>query len=543
MKAVRGIVCAVLLLLLLGAGALGLRYFLTERRYASGPSPQETATAFLDAVCASDFDRAGELLGAGVDFAPSLEPESELGKLIYETAHAAASYELVGDDSRSGALAAQKIEVSALDLFRLTDGIGAQMQELITDWLAEAEDSFAIYDSELNFRSDVTERAYSELVRQRLSHAEDYLASVSAEMELRFDGERWTVTGSDELLELLVRTGSGMVLDIDAYLEQSRAEAVGELSYVRKHYAVPAGMKAPEPDQSCYGETDDPAVVTALVNTPLAKQLIGDQTLVWNEEIERIPGSLIHYYLDETILTIVWQEETAKAAGTYAEVFLADASQLGRKLAGDEFNSGKLQAASVLASEVNAVLATGGDYYSNPTRRNGICVYEGEICRYEPDTSDSCYFTRSGDMIFSYRGELATREEAEAFVKENDVWFSVCFGPVLIDGGEDVMPLHYPWGEIYDRYARAAIGQMGELHYLAMTVNSQRPGYYHLVTLREAANAMLAHGCPKAYTLDGGQTACIILNNEPMNTIQFGRERETSDIIYFATAMGQAGEP
>ena len=48
---------------------------------------------------------------------------------------------------------------------------------------------------------------------------------------------------------------------------------------------------------------------------------------------------------------------------------------------------------------------------------------------------------------------------------------------------------------------------------------------------------MLERGCEKAYALDGGQTASIIINHELINPVQFGYERFTSDIIYFATAI------
>ncbi len=122
---------------------------------------------------------------------------------------------------------------------------------------------------------------------------------------------------------------------------------------------------------------------------------------------------------------------------------------------------------------------------------------------------------------------------------ENDVLFSVAFGPVLIDNGVDVTPNAYPWGEIDDTYARSALGLLGEHHYLTMNINCDRPGtaYYNLATLRQAADAMLARGCIKAYTLDGGQTATTAFHGELINPVQFGWEKPISDVIYFATAV------
>ena len=44
-------------------------------------------------------------------------------------------------------------------------------------------------------------------------------------------------------------------------------------------------------------------------------------------------------------------------------------------------------------------------------------------------------------------------------------------------------------------------------------------------------------GVPKAYTLDGGQTAVMIFNGDLINSVEFGNQRAVSDIIYFATAI------
>jgi exopolysaccharide biosynthesis protein len=120
------------------------------------------------------------------------------------------------------------------------------------------------------------------------------------------------------------------------------------------------------------------------------------------------------------------------------------------------------------------------------------------------------------------------------------VLFSLGFGPVLIDDGVDVTPEEYPWGEVNDTYARSALGELEPLHYLTMNMNCAEPGtpYYNLATLRQAADAMVARGCRKAYALDGGQTATTVFGGSLINPVQFGWEKEISDIIYFASARG-----
>ena len=46
----------------------------------------------------------------------------------------------------------------------------------------------------------------------------------------------------------------------------------------------------------------------------------------------------------------------------------------------------------------------------------------------------------------------------------------------------------------------------------------------------------------KAYTLDGGQTAEIVMMGGPVNYVDYNNERLVSDIIYFATALPGGGQ-
>ena len=140
-------------------------------------------------------------------------------------------------------------------------------------------------------------------------------------------------------------------------------------------------------------------------------------------------------------------------------------------------------------------------------------------------------------MLFARGGELATPEAVEQFVKENDVWTGLSFGPVMVENGENVCPPgEYVFGEITDIYARAAICQTDPLHYLLVTVNHEG-GYSNCATVKELAAELTKRGVDMAYTLDGGQTATIVMNDKVINSVEFGSQRNISDIIYFATAL------
>ena len=139
-------------------------------------------------------------------------------------------------------------------------------------------------------------------------------------------------------------------------------------------------------------------------------------------------------------------------------------------------------------------------------------------------------------MLFSYAGELTDEASTQQFVDDNDVLFTVSFGPILVDNGELRTVGSYPIGEIDRTYSRSAIGQLGELHYLLMSVN-YGDGYTVTATMNQMGQFMYGKGCQKAYALDGGQTSIIVMNGQAANHVDWGNERTMSDLIYLATAI------
>ncbi len=298
-------------------------------------------------------------------------------------------------------------------------------------------------------------------------------------------------------------------------------------------------VRAPKADPAGYHESMDAGELEVFLRREEVQKLIGKNTLLWNSSIERYPDTPVRWYFDETILCIVWQEVEAQEVGTFSEIIIADGSQIRRKISADELWSFAFETTSQYAADTNAVLAFGGDFYYHG-RNCGIGIYQRELFRFDPVTCDTCYITSDGDLLFSYRNQFSEQWQAEQFAAENDVIFSLGFGPVLIDHFEDVTPENYPWGEVLDTYARSVLGLLERHHYLTMNLNHGPYGteYNNLATLRQAADAMLARGCEKAYALDGGQTATTVFGGRLINPVQFDEEKPISDIIYFASALG-----
>lgn len=320
-----------------------------------------------------------------------------------------------------------------------------------------------------------------------------------------------------------------------ALLSQERPEEAPTetIPPVRKVYWIDEDAQvAPEPDQSLFGQTDDPASLQDILDR--AAYLLDGQQLYFHTDVELFQNTPVRYYLDDSIFAITWKEVHEGSVYTFSEVKVSHPSQFRRHLAGGEFGSEMQYLTTEMAASVNAVVASSGDFYR--FRDFGICVYEGKVRRVEGTYAETCYIDGNGDMHFTYGGDLLDTPSAQAYVDENDIRFSLCFGPVLVDEYQVVNHTWYGVGEINEGYARAALCQMGPLHYIVVTANTEGP-YQDIPTVATFSKYVSATGCRMAYCLDGGQTAAIVMNDELINRPVYGQQRKISDIIYFATAI------
>lgn len=334
---------------------------------------------------------------------------------------------------------------------------------------------------------------------------------------------------------------------VDAYVREQMESARGALLSqerpeeaptetippVRKVYWIDEDAQvAPEPDQSLFGQTDDPASLQDILDR--AAYLLDGQQLYFRTDVELFQNTPVRYYLDDSIFAITWKEVHEGSVYTFSEVKVSHPSQFRRHLAGGEFGSEMQYLTTEMAASVNAVVASSGDFYR--FRDFGICVYEGKVRRVEGTYAETCYIDGNGDMHFTYGGDLLDTPSAQAYVDGNDIRFSLCFGPVLVDEYQVVNHTWYGVGEINEGYARAALCQMGPLHYIVVTANTEGP-YQDIPTVATFSKYVSATGCRMAYCLDGGQTAAIVMNDELINRPVYGQQRKISDIIYFATAI------
>ena len=321
-------------------------------------------------------------------------------------------------------------------------------------------------------------------------------------------------------------------------------------------------LVAPSPLVSGFGRisTDNAQEVLNVIQQARSSGLLGeDESVVFSPDVQFNTGSYyqdIQYYLDDTLLVVCWKEIIDGNTCTFCEVKMQDGSQLRRKLAGDMFGSDMLEYTTSMHKATNAVVSMNADFYR--FRDMGIIVYNRQLYRFNEgeylmrygqmlkkyNCIDTMFVTSSGDFLFHHLYEESTPEEMQQFIADNDIVFSIAFGPVLVENGELNTSYFdeewYPIGEINTGYSRAGIGQVDRLHYLYMSLNhsDEKAARWHT---KEFAQHFYEKGVVNAYSLDGGQTSEIVFQGDEaynhVDHVNGTSSRQVSDMIYFASAV------
>lgn len=318
------------------------------------------------------------------------------------------------------------------------------------------------------------------------------------------------------------------------------SSSMGQQPAVQKAVSAPVIRKlsdsdlvAPVPLAKGYGQADSLEEMSWFPEK--AAGVLQGQQLYFGPEREHLEGTPINYYLDDSIAVVTWKELVNESVLTFAEVKITDGSQLRRFLADGRYGADTQYKTTEMAKTVNAVLASSGDFYK--FHYNGVVVYEGEVKKVHSNKADTCFIDQEGNLIFLSQDVKMSHEEAQKFVDDNNIRFSLVFGPILVEDGVRCEPGYYDLGEVNSFSPRAALCQMDALHYLVVTANPE-PEHPGALNIHQFAERIVQTGCQKAYTLDGGQTAAIALDGELVNHVLYGQQRPISDIIYFATSVG-----
>lgn len=235
-----------------------------------------------------------------------------------------------------------------------------------------------------------------------------------------------------------------------------------------------------------------------------------------------------------TVDTVVTGSGTDQVTYFVADVTVTDATIVKAAFADDEFGQNIIANPSVIAADVDAVLAINGDYYG--FRDTGIVIRNGVAYRDEPAREGLAIYSDGTMKIYD-----ETSTSADALVADG-VWHTLSFGPGLVQDGAvidgiDSVEVDTNFGNhsVQGQQPRTAIGMVEADHFLFVVVDGRSEGYSRGMTMTEIAQIFVDRGAQVAYNLDGGGSSAMVFQGELVNNpLGKGQERGTSDIIYVA---------
>lgn len=497
--------------------------------------PTETLSHFLGCLQTGDWAGAESLMdGGSLGLAES--PDTEINTMFWEEQRQSWDFQIEEGYTLVGAEVQKTVQVSGMAPEDMAVPLQTQVQEILRLRTEEARLASEVYDENGAFRDEVAYQALTDAATMLLTDSASYCRRQNVTVRLRYDKAlgQWRILPSEELLRAMTGgVGNALVQAYSMRINNMIATAMDGVLPIEKVYWLDESLVvAPVPDPARFGASANPADTESVISD--AAKLLDGQEMIWSPETKVAPGSQVHWYLDDTILSVTWKQGIDNAMYTFSEVKIAHPSQFRRYFADNTFSAARQYKPSEMARAVNAVTALSGDFHK--FRNLGIIVYQRQLYRCLGQHLDTCMVDGQGNLNFVMAGELTQEADVKAYIEENDILFSLAFGPVLLHDGQRRNLDYYLIGEIDDYYARSVICQIDDLHYLLVTVNTEAP-FTNAATAHTLCNALEAMGVKNAYVLDGGQTAALITNGKLINAVQFGSERAISDIIYFATAI------
>ncbi len=235
-------------------------------------------------------------------------------------------------------------------------------------------------------------------------------------------------------------------------------------------------------------------------------------------------------YRDGTVYVKIDVRTIGKTKVYFTWVQIADASQLRTHCTGSQSNP------LSEARKVGALLALSGDSYSMQAQALGVIIRDGVQIRAEKPFGNTDVLIIDNEGWFHI---LRRPEEKEFAAYYGSIMHSFVFGPALVVDGQlqafadKNYGINVGMGKLTQRQA---ICQMDKLSYLIITTegpNESRGGGF---TMEQLAKLCYDMGAKNAYNLDGGNSACVVLNNVRMNRFGKGGYRPITDLIYFVSA-------
>jgi exopolysaccharide biosynthesis protein len=232
-------------------------------------------------------------------------------------------------------------------------------------------------------------------------------------------------------------------------------------------------------------------------------------------------------YTDENIQISIETVQKYNSTIYVADIQVSDPAYLKTAFANNTYGRNIKATTSEIATAQNAIFAINGDYYG--FRDTGYVIRNGVAYRDTAGDDQSLVIDKDGNF------SIISESQASLASVSSNAWQVLSFGPGLVENGQIAVDSSSEVGQAMESNPRTAIGQISELHYVAV-VSDGRTTESAGLSLLELAQVLQEKGCTIAYNLDGGGSSTMVLNGAIINNPTDGKsagEREVSDIVYF----------
>ena len=207
-----------------------------------------------------------------------------------------------------------------------------------------------------------------------------------------------------------------------------------------------------------------------------------------------------------------------------ADIYIADIKCFATYAENGSFETYAATPALEIAELAGAIVSINGDY-CNAQAQSGFFVRNGVAYQQDvPARCDICVLYMDGSLETYAPGEYTAEE-----ILERQPWQIWKFGPELLDGEGQPLESFNTSSAIEAANPRSALGYYEPGHYCFLVSEGRlRDGGYGL-TMAELAQIFSDLGCKRAYNLDGGDSACMVLQGKVCNTRS--GQRELGDIL------------
>ena len=307
--------------------------------------------------------------------------------------------------------------------------------------------------------------------------------------------------------------------------------------------AAPTAAPAPAPDAPAENGGTEAKPLPLLTGTVEAEEGTLALPLDLSKGMPLVKSNYLTplHYKDPTIEMEAREVQEGDVRYWVGEVAIGHPTQL-RTMPAANFTSSATANGGALSRRANAVLSCDGDYWWRDVKWKGNYVLrQGQLYGHTLiGRSDLLLINEDGDFRIIHKAteETAPMPETEGgpvYYEGKRIYNALCFGPALVENGQ-ALPIEPDDWIITDQKAgRLAIAQTGHLKYMIVA------SYNQSLTLEEFADLLVRLGAQTAYNLDGGNSAMMFTGRNMINVNR--STREIGDLIYFATAWPEGGNP